>query len=128
MMTTVARFATVINCFDGKIQSTVLDHVRTEFAAPHIDLITRPGALKHLSGRPGPTTEAILNEVSFSIERHSSNQIAVVGHHNCAGNPETDTGQRKQLVEAKRLLTAEFPAAKVLAIFLNKDGAFEQVI
>ncbi len=126
-MTTEPSFATGILCFDGRIQTPVIEHLRSLFQAPHVDHITRPGAVRLLSGQLDHLTEDLLADVAFSLDRHRSTQIAVVAHHDCAGNPETDTRQKGQLREAERLLTARFASAEVIALFFDPALGFERI-
>jgi carbonic anhydrase len=127
-MTAPGRYATVINCMDGRFQIRVIDHLQTRFGARNIDNITAPGAVKHLAGRVGSVGETLLENVATSVDKHDSRQVAVVAHGDCVGNPVPDSTQKNQLREARTLLTERFPSAEVLALFLDPRTGFERIV
>jgi hypothetical protein len=81
-------FATAINCMDGRVQIPVTDYLKFNFGAEYVDMITEPGPNKILAENNDKIRLASIKErVAISVERHHSNLIALVGHHDCAGNP-----------------------------------------
>jgi hypothetical protein len=83
-----AGFATAINCMDGRTQVPVIEWMKKRYGVDYVDMITEPGVDAILSeNKDMQTIERIKKRLSISIEKHHSKFIAVVGHHDCAGNP-----------------------------------------
>jgi carbonic anhydrase len=126
-MTSHERFAAVINCMDGRIQTRTIDQLMTRFGARHIDNITTTGAVKHLDGAVDATGEGLLRSVAVSIEAHGTSQVAVVAHADCAGNPVPDAQQKTQLRNALLVIGERFPELEVLALFFDPKLGFERI-
>jgi carbonic anhydrase len=127
VMTSPGRFAAVINCMDGRIQTRTIDHLMIRFGARYIDNITCTGAVQHLAGSLTPTGEGLLRSVAVSIRAHATTQVAVVAHADCAGNPVPDSKQKIQLREAAVVVSERFPELEVVAIFLDPRIGFEVI-
>jgi hypothetical protein len=112
---------------DGRIQTRTIDQLMTRFGARHIDNITTTGAVKHLDGSVTPTGEGLLRSLEVSIEAHGTNQVAIVAHTQCAGNPITDRQQKDQLKNAIYVVSERFPELEVIALFLDPRLGFERV-
>ena len=65
-------FGTAINCMDGMTQKPVIDFVRNRFNVDYV------------------TLQSIRRRLEISKVKHQSRDIAVVGQHDCAGNPVED--------------------------------------
>ena len=126
-MTSRERFAAVINCMDGRIQTRTIDQLMTRFGARHIDNITTTGAVKHLDGAVDATGEGLLRSVEVSIEAHGTSQVAVVAHADCAGNPVPDAQQKTQLRNALLVVGERFPELEVIALFFDPKLGFERI-
>jgi hypothetical protein len=95
------KFATAINCIDGRVQKPVAEYMQKNFSVDYVDMITEPGPNKILSeGRDINIIESLRKKVGISIEKHNSKIIAVVAHYDCAGNPESEDVQKKHLRKA----------------------------
>jgi carbonic anhydrase len=126
-MTSEGRFGTVINCMDGRIQTRTLDQVMTRFGVRYVDNITTTGAVQHLDGAVTPTGEGLLQSLTVSREAHGSNQVALVAHAGCAGNPVTDSKQKEQLGRAKAVVAGRFPDMEIIALFFDPRIGFEKI-
>ncbi len=120
------EFATVLTCMDGRIQRKVNDYLQTVFGARNIDTITTAGTVKHLATETDQTSTLLAN-LRISTEGHGSTQIAVVAHHDCAGNPVPDDVQRGQIAESVAYLSNQHPTAEVIGLFLDKNWVVEKV-
>ena len=81
-------FATAINCMDGRVQKPVFNFICANYGVDFIDMITEPGPIKILSENHDKfTIESLRLKTALSIDKHKSNLIAIIGHHDCAGNP-----------------------------------------
>ncbi|OGN99613.1 MAG: hypothetical protein A2Y59_05785 [Chloroflexi bacterium RBG_13_52_14] len=82
------KFATAINCMDGRTQLPVMEYMKKKYKVDYVDTITEPGPNGILaSNKDHATVESIKRRVVISTGKHGSKYIAVVGHHDCAGNP-----------------------------------------
>jgi len=126
-MSSRERFAAVINCMDGRIQTRTIDQLMTRFGARHIDNITTTGAVKHLDGAVDAIGEGLLRSVAVSIEAHGTSQVGVVAHADCAGNPIPDAQQKTQLRNALLVIGERFPELEVIALFFDPKLGFERI-
>ncbi len=83
----VNGFAAAINCMDGRTQEPVIRWMRRRFRVAWVDAITEAGAVCLLARRDRRALGAIRSRVALSVSAHGSRAVAVVGHHDCAGNP-----------------------------------------
>ncbi len=121
-------FGTVINCMDGRVQNPVNAHLRELWGVEHVDTITEPGPDGILGrGRPRALLNSILDRVALSVERHGSRHIALVAHHDCAGNPCDRETHLELLQEGLRLLAHHFPGASVLGLWVGPAWTVEEV-
>lgn len=121
------RYAAAITCIDGRFQMRTLEHLQTRLGARHVDNITTAGAVRHLAGTITPEGEGLLADLAISVDKHSTQQVAVVAHADCAGNPIPDTKQKEQLPAARRVLQERFPGLEVVTLFLDPRTGFERV-
>ena len=117
-------FCTLINCMDGRVQTSCNAWMRACFGAEHVDTITAPGPVKRLAEGQGGE---LLDYVRISVEKHGSKTIAIAAHPECAGNPVEKDVQLEELKKAVAVLKAEFPQTEVVALWANLDGAVEDV-
>jgi hypothetical protein len=98
------KFATAVNCMDGRTQEPVRQLLIKEFGVDYVDAVTEPGPLKYLSEGADTAVLAHLKEqLDISWNKHNSRVIAVVGHAECAGNTvdkDTQLSQMGAAIEA----------------------------
>jgi hypothetical protein len=122
------KFGTAINCIDGRTQQIVIDYMRQSFEVDGVDMVTFPGADGMFSNWEGSEELALIKRAtSISIERHGSKVIAVIGHHDCAGNP----GDKKYHYAHIRRAIQEvhlwkFPV-QVIGLYVNDEWKIEEV-
>ena len=117
-------FSTLINCMDGRVQTSCNSWMRERFGAEHVDTITAPGPVKLLASGDA---EYLLFNVRISVERHGSQAVAIAAHPDCAGNPMDKEVQLNELKQAVAILQAEFPSVTVVALWVNLDGSITEV-
>ena len=117
------EFATAINCIDGRVQKPVAEYIQKNFSVDYIDMITEPGPNKILSeGKDVDIIEFLKKKVKVSVEKHNSKIIAVVAHHDCAGNPENEDAQKEHLRKAVNVIISwQFPVKKIIALWLDEN-------
>jgi len=95
------KFATVINCMDGRTQLPVNEWIRKRYKVDYVDTITEPGSIRILAEtKYGTVIDSFKTEVDISTHKHGSKVLAIVGHHDCAGNPVPRAQQEQQIREA----------------------------
>ena len=121
-------FCTVINCMDGRVQLPVIRYLQERFGTTYVDSITEPGPVRILaSGDNAAQVDAILDRVRISMDQHKSIGIAVVGHHDCTGNPTPHRRQLVQIEDSIRLLRGHYPDAPVLGLWVDHDGEVHEI-
>jgi len=120
----IMSFCTLINCMDGRVQTSCNNWIRTRFGAEYVDTITAPGPVKRLAS--GEAAE-LLDYVRISVEKHGSRAIAIAAHPECAGNPVEKEVQLEELRKAVSLLKAKFPEAEVVALWVELNGTIEEI-
>lgn len=128
-MTQHNAFATALNCMDGRVQLCVNEAVRATFGVSFVDTITEAGIVRFLSDETdGPETAAALSSIRISVAKHGSCALAVVAHHDCAGNRRSDETQREQLIRAVDFLKEHFPACKIVGLWVDGDWVARVVV
>jgi hypothetical protein len=122
------RFGTAINCIDGRTQQVVIDHMKQNYDIDGVDMVTFPGA-DGLFSNEDHTEEIVLikRAISISIEKHGSRIIAVVGHHDCAGNPVTREHHYMQIRTAIRKVSSWNLHAQIIGLYINDKREIEEV-
>lgn len=121
-------FCTAINCMDGRVQLPVITYLQERFDAAHVDVISEPGPNLLLATTPEPgTVESILERARISVEKHHSKGIAVIGHHDCAGNPVSEAEQRLHTREAVMMLREEFPGIEIIGLWVDENWEVSEV-
>lgn len=122
-------FATAINCMDGRVQIPVIEHIKRNYGVDFVDMITLPGPNGILagSGEEG-AVESIRRCVQISVDRHGSRLIAVCGHHDCAGNPNSRETQLEQIRDAMELVGSWHEGVRVIGLWINQDWEVEEAM
>jgi hypothetical protein len=111
---------------DGRPQRKVADYLSTSLGVRHLDTITTSGLVKHVADDTRQTA-TLLENVGISMKAHGSNKIAVVAHHDCAGNPVSDRVQKQQVAIAVSRLMEVYPHAEVIGLWLNEQWIVERI-
>jgi hypothetical protein len=107
---------------DGRVQLPVIDYLQKRFKSENIDNITEAGPVGIIvQENYSQEFNAILRQVRISIQAHGSNQLAIVAHHDCAGNPLPDAEQVQQVQEGLRILEGQFPAMEIIGLWLDEN-------
>jgi len=117
-------FCTLINCMDGRVQLHCNPWMCNRFGTDYVDTITAPSPVKRLAANDAAE---LLNYARISIEQHDSQAIAIAAHPECAGNPVEKNVQLEELKRAAAVLKAEFPHKEIIALWVELDGAVEEV-
>lgn len=122
------EFSTVINCMDGRVQVPVISYLQKRFNVEFVDVITEAGPNLILAeGKDEKLVESILARVDISISVHSSNALAVTGHHGCAGNPASKEEQVLHLNESVEFLRGKYPNLEIIALWVDEIGEVKEI-
>ena len=122
------QFATAINCMDGRVQIPVFEYIKTIYGVNFVDMITEPGPIRTLSkNREKAIIESIKRRVEISIAKHNSKIVALVGHHDCAGNPVEQDTQVKQLRMAIKVVDSWKFNAQIIGLWVDKNLEVREV-
>ncbi len=121
------KFGTAINCIDGRTQEVAIDHMKQNYDIDGVDMVTFPGADGIFSGEHLEEIALIKRAVSISIEKHGSRVIAIIGHHDCAGNPGDREHHYVHIQKAVHEVSSwNFPA-QVVGLYVNDKREIEKV-
>ena len=122
------EFCTAVNCMDGRTQLPVISYLQEKFNAKYVDMITEAGPNKILSEEKNISLiEAIIDRIRISVERHGSQVIAVVGHHDCAKNPASKLQQGLHTQKAMEVIGKEFPHIKIIGLWVDEHWKISTV-
>jgi len=124
---TVFKFGTAINCIDGRTQEIVIDYMKRNQNVDGVDMVTLPGADGILSGEKHTEIDLVKRAVTISVEKHGSSVIAVVGHHDCAGNPGDKEYHRVHLRKAMLKVASWNLPVRVLGFYVNNKWKIEEI-
>ncbi len=121
-------FYTVINCIDGRVQLPVIKYLQARFGADYIDSVTEAGPVVYLAEKTdSEQRESILRRVDISIKNHQSKGIAVVAHHDCAGNAVDEGRQMGQLEQAIEFLASRYGDVEVIGLWVGSDWSVREI-
>ena len=113
-------FCTSIHCMDGRIQTPILDYLKSSYNAEYVDTITEPGPCKIIAvNNDINAINSILQRVKISINVHKSNLIAISGHFDCAGNPCEDEVQKEQIKQSIEYFKNLYPNAEIIGLWVD---------
>jgi len=121
------KFATAINCIDGRILLKVWTYVTSKFSVDYVDMITEPGPVKILTeGVNKQVINNIKERVDISINNHNSNHIVIVGHFDCAGNLAPKEVQIEQIKQSISIVSLWWPHATVTGMWIDEDSSIKE--
>ncbi len=115
------RFATAINCMDGRVQLPVINWMRENLSVDYVDMITEPGP-DRLLAEGGAGVDSVKARVLISVNKHGSDTILMVSHDDCAGNPVSPAEHAEHLGRSINLIRSwKLPVKRVLGAWIGQD-------
>src|SRR5262245_4421072 len=114
------RFATAINCIDGRVQIPVLDWIRFYLNVDYVDLITEPGPDKAIVSGPEMKYNAIFEKATLSIKTLGSKSISIAGHHDCRANPVSKEEHIGQIQSSVEIIKMWGLGVRILGLWVNE--------
>lgn len=122
------RFCTAINCMDGRVQVPVIRYLQHRFRADYVDIVSEPGPNKIIAeAHDAAALESIRQRVRISVDNHKSVGIAVIGHHDCAGNPVPETMQNRHTKAAVQRIRNNFAHIPVIGLWVDENREVMEV-
>ncbi len=116
------KFVTAINCMDGRVQQPIIDWMKHTYQADYIDMITEPGPIKILTETPLQTIgKSIKNRLEISVHKHGSTVVAIIGHHDCAGNPVGKQTQLTQIQSAAKTIASWGFNISIIGLWVDEN-------
>ncbi len=112
---------------DGRAQLPVIDYLKKRFGADYVDCVTEAGQDLIVSEHDPRRIEATLRCVQISVDRHGSTQIAIAGHHDCAGNPVSEEKHMEHIREAVRFLRTHFAGKEIIGLWVDENWEVKEV-
>lgn len=125
---TKETFATAINCMDGRTQEPIISWAKKTFEVDYVDAITEPGPDKILAGGSDTLTESIKNRVMISVNKHGSQNVIMVSHHDCAGNPVSKEEHLDQLKKSVDVISSWELGVKIIGVWIGEDWKVNKLI
>lgn len=116
----------MLECMDGRPQRKVAAYLAISFGVRHLDTITTAGLVRHLASET-EQTPVLLANLDLTLNTHGSGHIAVVAHHDCAGNPVTDDEQKDQIATAVDRVAGIHPDHEVVGLWVDEHWTIEEV-
>ena len=85
-------------------------------------MITEPGpSLIICELAASMIVDSIITRIDLSIEKHSSKGIAIIGHHDCTGNPSYKEEQLFHIQESLIFLKKRFPNVEIIGLWVDRN-------
>ena len=123
----MARFGTVINCIDGRVQKPVALWMKDAYQLDFVDAVTERGPDKVLS-ESAIQIFAVRDKVRASIDTHHSNVVALAGHYDCAGNPVSKERHIEDIRKAVQVMRWWNLPVTIVGLWVNEYWAVEVVV
>ncbi|MGA1873495.1 MAG: carbonic anhydrase [Thermoplasmatota archaeon] len=120
-------FATAINCMDGRTQIPVNEWMKQKFGVDYVDTITEPGPNGALAKGKDPLVSTIKERVMISVNGHGSGVIALVGHHDCAGNPGPREMQDDHVIKGLEVIRSWELPVRLLGLWVGDAWKVEVI-
>jgi hypothetical protein len=121
-------FATAVNCMDGRVQLPVIAWLKDRYSIDYVDMITEPGPERVLAdGYAHASVGSIRQRIELSIGCHHSKLVAIVGHHDCAGNPADQNGKYYQIAAAIERIKSWSLNTPVIGLCIDENWEVHEV-
>jgi len=122
------KFATAINCMDGRVQLPVTAFLKKKYGVDYVDMITEPGPNGILAvNNDQSIIDSIKRRVGISTTKHGSKHIAIAGHHDCAGNPVDKDTHLAHIRSAIKAVKSWGVKAEVIGLWVDDKWKVSEV-
>jgi len=122
------KFCTAINCMDGRVQLPVISFLQKRFNADFVDTITEAGPNLILAKQKDESKiRSVFERLKISVNIHHSVGVAIVGHHDCAGNPAPKKKQINHLHQSVKLIQEQFKHIEIIIIWVDENWDVQEI-
>ena len=121
-------FACAINCMDGRTQEPVTRYLKEKLGVDYVDEVTEPGPIKHLVEGTPAWVENIKCCCDISVIKHNAKAVAIIGHHDCAGNPQPKEVQLTQIRESVGKVRAWYPEIPIYGLWVDENWQVNEIV
>lgn len=120
-------YAVALTCVDGRAMGPLTNWLKQRFLVNYIDLITEPELDTVLLHAPEVQLDSIRRKVLYSSDAHHPQVIAIVAHHDCAGNAISRSDHVTQLKRGAALISSWVPGTLILGLWINETWQIEPI-
>jgi hypothetical protein len=114
---------------DGRIQIPVIRYLQKRFNTEYVDTITEAGPNLILAdGTDDRAITSIFNRLTISTDNHQSVGIAVIGHHDCAGNQAPADKQQQHIQQAVHFLRRHYDKLEIIGLWVDEKQTVHDVM
>lgn len=124
----LGKFATSINCVDGRVQSPISDWIKQKYSIDYVDAVTHPGSDKVMAEKNIDCITQIKSKVLTSISAHNSKLVVVSGHHDCASNLSTEDMHITQIQKSINVVKSWRLPVTIVGLWVNKQWKIKQIV
>lgn len=119
------KFATAINCIDGRVQIPLIEWIKKEYSVDYVDMITTPGPEKVILGMKH--TDYFKERIDISHEAHGSGVVIISGHYDCAANPISEKEHKAEIKQVVDIVRGWGYDVEVLGVWIDAAWQVEKV-
>jgi carbonic anhydrase len=119
-----SKFATCLNCIDGRVQLPVINWITKNFEFDYVDMITEAG-IDGLLAENSYNPANVLRKLAISLGQHDSSKIFIVGHYDCTANPVDENMHKIQIKKSVKRIKNYTLACEVIGLWVNKHFEIE---
>ena len=113
---------------DGRTQEPIISWAKKAFEVDYVDAITEPGPDKILAEGLDILVESIKNRVMISVNKHGSQNVIMVSHHDCAGNSVSKKEHLDQLKKSVDVISSWELEVKIIGVWIGEDWKVNKLI
>lgn len=121
-----SKFATCLNCIDGRVQIPVINWITNNYEIDYVDMVTEEG-MDGLLADNSFNPVHILRKLAISIGNHDSNTIFIVGHDDCAANPVDEDMHKDQIKKAVQRIKNYTLSSEIIGLWVSKYLEVEKI-
>ena len=121
------KFATCLNCMDGRVQLPVIHWIKENYTVDYVDMITEAGMDGVLASKDYKDIDNLLKKINISLTKHNSNIIFIVGHHDCGGNPVDCETHKKQIRIAVEKVKRWEPSIHIIGLWISNKWTVKKI-
>lgn len=121
------RFATCLNCIDGRVQIPVIKWITHNYDVHYVDMITEAGMDGFLASENCDLYH-VLRRLAVSIGYHNSKMIFIVGHFDCGGNSVDEKMHKKHIKKAAERIKGYNRSCNVVGLWVSEYGEVEEIL